>query len=291
LGDIVAIAGPALRAEVNPLGAELWSLRDPAGRDLLWNGDPAYWTGRAPILFPFVGTLNGDRYKLDGRDYTLARHGFARRSRFDVVEISGQAARFRLLDTDATRAVYPFGFQLDVVFGIEGAALSIAAELTNTGDAPLPAGFGFHPAFRWPLPENRDKAEHVIEFAEEETAPLRRLDGEGLLTPDLHPSPIRGRRLELRDDLFEADALIFTEPVSRSVTYSASAGPRLRLDFSDTPHLGIWSKPGAPFVCIEPWQGHSDPTGFDGEIWDKPGMLHVPAGEVRTWRMRVELLA
>ena len=289
--DFVAITGPGLSASINPFGAELSTLRDEAGRDLLWNGDPAFWAARAPILFPIVGTLNGGAYRVGGETYASPRHGFGRRSRFAVIEAMADRAVFRLAANDETRAVYPFEFNLDLTFAITGRRLDVTAGLVNTGSGPLPASFGFHPAFLWPLPYGAPRAEHRIVFAAEEEAPVRRLDAEGLLEARPRPTPVQGSTLLLDDSLFTEDALIFTELAGRSLSYGAPDGPQLRIHYPDTPNLGLWSKPGAPFVCIEPWQGTSDPAGFSGEIWEKPGIERVGPNERRLWRMGVELTA
>ena len=148
----IAIAGPQLSAGVSPVGAELQWLRDEAGRDLLWDGDPAWWNGRAPILFPVIGCVAGGVVRVDGRDYPMPKHGIARRRRFTVVERSDGAATFALGSDAGTCASYPFDFRLELRFAIHGAALEVTASLANPGAVPLPASFGFHPAFCWPLP-------------------------------------------------------------------------------------------------------------------------------------------
>lgn len=279
-----------LSASINPLGAELWTLRDGEGRDLLWHGDAAFWTGRAPILFPIVGALAGGTYRVDGASYALPQHGFGRRQRFAVVESDDAHAALRLVSDAETRAVYPFDFTLDLAFAISGARLDITATLKNTGDTPLPASFGFHPAFVWPLPSGGTRTEHAILFDEPELAPVFRPDADGLLVPAACPPHLDGPRLRLDDALFADGALVFTTTASHGLIYGGAGGPRLRIIHPDIPHLGIWSKPGAPFVCIEPWQGHADPAGFDGEIWDKPGIVRLGPGERRSWRMGIEIL-
>src|SRR5438309_1570334 len=107
-----------LHAEVNPLGAQLSVLRDANGRDLLWDGDPAIWAGRAPVLFPIVGELAGGKYQLGGKFYSLSRHGFARGKPFSVVGASASTATFRLSADESTLAVYPFQFELDIRFAL-----------------------------------------------------------------------------------------------------------------------------------------------------------------------------
>src|SRR6266404_3342885 len=123
----VALSSTQLSAEINPLGAQLSVLRDNSGKELLWNGDPAIWAGRAPLLFPIVGTLAGGHYRLGSKAYPLPRHGFARGRQFEVVAASAIQATFRLSADEATLQLYPFLFQLDVDFALNGATLSITS--------------------------------------------------------------------------------------------------------------------------------------------------------------------
>lgn len=285
----ITLSSGGLRARIDPLGAQLSVLRDAAGRDLLWDGDPAFWNGRAPLLFPIVGTLAGGEYRLGDKRYALPRHGFARHKPFEVLSASRTDVLLRLQADPQTLAVYPFQFQLQVRFEVNGAALSVNTTVQNRGDTPMPASFGYHPGFRWPLPSGIERARHAIEFEHDEPAPIRRVDGDGLVTAVRHPSPIRARHLPLDDELFRDDAVILDSLQSRAVTYGADAGPRLTLRFPDTPYLGLWSKPGAPFVCIEPWHGMADREGFSGDFSRKPGVFRVPPGAQREFRMQVIL--
>lgn len=271
--DWIRLDNGLLQAAVDPQGAQLSVLRDlSAGRDLLWHGDPAHWSGRAPILFPIVGSLNDGRYRQGGAIHSLPRHGFARGRRFTVVAQSAEAVRLRLADDAETYTAYPFDFELDVEFHLDGPTLSCVATVCNTGDAPLPASIGFHPAFRWPLPEGTPRTSQRIRFAEEEPSAIRRLDADGLLRPEGFPSPVEGRVLKLDDALFAQDVLIFDQLRSRSLWYGAEHGDGIDIRFPDARYLGIWTKPGAPFLCIEPWRGVADPAGYVGEFSAKPGI-------------------
>ena len=279
-----------LSAEIDPAGAQLSVLQDVAGRDLLWDGNPAVWNGRAPLLFPIVGMLAGGTYRMGSKAYALSRHGFARGRMFEVVEATSRAALLRLGADTASLKVYPFRFELDVQFELSDASLSITTAVRNRGDGLLPASFGYHPAFRWPLPFGQDRAAHFIEFETDEPAPIRRLNSQGLLAAAYQPTPVRNRRLALTDDLFTNDVIIFDQFRSRSVTYGAEQGPRLKVSFPDAPYLGVWTKPGAQFVCIEPWHGVSDPEGFTGDFTSKPGVFVVPAGSAMRIEMTVSVL-
>jgi len=283
------IGSDRLTAEVAPLGAELVRLTDAAGRDYLWNGDPAYWSGRAPILFPIVGTLNDDRFRWKGREYCLPRHGFARRREFTVVAHDSDRLLLRLEADRATREVWPFDFALDMAFAVRGAALTMTATVTNRGGEAMPVSFGFHPALRWPLPGARDASGHRLRFERPEPAPVRRLDEDGLLAPSPRSSPIEGDLLRLDESLFIADALILDRIESRALVYEGPGAAPVEIDFRGMPYLGLWSKPGAGFLCVEPWQGHSDPAGFEGALDEKPGMLPIAAGMHHSFGMSIAI--
>ncbi len=286
----LSLSSSDLTAEVNPFGAQLSTLRDRAGRDLLWDGDPTVWTGRAPLLFPIVGTLAGGCYRLGSTIYHLPRHGFARGKLFDIVDATSAGAAFRLRADEASLQVYPFRFELEVQFALEGPTLSMTTYVRNTGDEDMPASFGYHPGFRWPLPYGRARSSHFIEFARDEPAPIRRLDADGLLTPEGHTTPIYQRRLALEDSLFQNDVIILDEIRSRSVTYGADDGPRLRVSFPDSPYFGLWTKPRANFICLEPWHGVADPAGFSGDFRAKPGVFTVAPGAALPITIAITLL-
>jgi galactose mutarotase-like enzyme len=286
----VSLRSGALAAEIDPLGAQLSSLRDDAGRDLLWDGDPAVWNGRSPLLFPIVGTLAAGRYRLGSKTYPLSRHGFARGKRFEIVDRAPSAATFRLTSDDSTFQIYPFHFELEMRYALDGATLAMVARVRNTGGEEMPASFGYHPALRWPLPYGQPRSAHFIEFASEEPAPIRRLNADGLLSPEFHPTPVLHRRLNLTDALFDDDVIIFDAIRSRSVIYGAEAGPRISVSFPDAPYLGLWTKPRANFICIEPWHGLADLAGFGGDFRAKTGVFMVPPGAAATITMTLTLL-
>lgn len=288
--DWISLRSGSWSLAVDPLGAQLSLLRDSHGRDLLWNADPAFWTGRSPILFPIVGTLQGGEYTWRGRRHALPRHGLARTRRFEVIREEERDLLFRLSSTPETLQLYPFEFELDVAYRLEGSAFEIEATARNVGDGPMPASLGFHPAFRWPLPFGGERDAHTIEFTFDEPAPVRRLDAQGLLSPQDHPSPVRGRSLPLDDSLFEPDVLIFDRLRSRQLLFGVPGTPRLGVSFAGASHLGLWTKPGAGFLCIEPWRGIADPAGFTGELDAKPGVFIVPPGGSQSLAMRLDLI-
>jgi galactose mutarotase-like enzyme len=238
-----------------------------------------------------VGTLAGGSYRLGDKRYALSRHGFARGKAFEIVTATESSARFRLRADESTLAVYPFQFSLDLAFTLDEATLSVVASVRNEGNTSMPASIGFHPGFRWPLPYGQGRSAHAIHFEKEEPDAVRRINADGLLAPDSLPTPVTGRRLALTDDLFRNDVLILDHFRSRSLRYGADQGPQLEIGFPDSTWLGLWTRPGAPFICIEPWQGVTDPAGFDGDIRDKPGVFEVAPGATHSMTMTVTLVS
>jgi galactose mutarotase-like enzyme len=280
--EMIRITNGLLSAAINPFGAELSHLEDAAGRELMTDADPTFWRGRAPLLFPIIGRVHGDAIRVDGVDYPMPKHGFVRRSMFELVQAEEARAVFELTDSEETRLAYPFSFRLEVGFRLDGLTLRTEVRIENPGSDPLPAQFGFHPAFAWPLPFDHPREDHRLLFDAEEPDALRGVTPDGFLTGPDRPSPLDGRELRLADRLFEHDALVWDPVRSRGLNYGAPDGPQLRVEW-DAPRLGVWTLPGARYVCVEPWHGHADPDGFRGEYRDKPGVFEVPAhGEWRT---------
>ena len=289
--DSYRISSDHLQASVKPHGAELCRLQTASGLDLLWDGDPAVWGRQAPVLFPVVGALKDGRLLHRGQAYPLGRHGFARDLDFRLLRLTAHSCSFRLGDDAATRAMYPFPFRLDIGFCIDGQELVVQYDLHNPGRGDLPASFGAHPAFRWPLLPGASRKGHWLEFEKAEASLLPALGPDGLLSGPGRPSPLQDRLLPLDDALFSQDALIFHPVQSRAVRYSAPGAPVLEVSWDGFPQLGVWSKPGAGFLCIEPWRGYASPEGFDGEFTDKPGIFLVRPGSTVSARYSVAVLS
>jgi len=280
----------ACESTVKTAGGELCRLQTHSGLDLLWDGDPAVWGRQAPTLFPIVGALKGDRLLHKGKATTLPRHGFARDREWSLKRLTAHSCTLRLSDDEASRAQYPFPFELCVTFRIDDNSLRVQYDLRNPGEAPLYASLGAHPAFRWPIHPDLARNAHLMVFEKTETAFLPVLDAKGLLGAGNQPSPLRNRELLLRDEVFAEDALIFNPVESRYLRYSAPGSPVLEVSWEGFPQLGLWSRPGAGFVCIEPWRGYASPAAFNGEFNEKPGVFQVSAGATTSAAYTVRVL-
>ena len=264
-------------------GAELCSLQDAGGRELVWQAGQV-WPRHSPVLFPIVGRLRDDRLLHDGQSYRLTQHGFARDRRFTWAGRDATSCRLVLEDDAATRAMFPFPFRFEMSYRIANGGLTVSYEVTNTGPGMLPVSVGAHPAFVWPL--SGSKTDYRLEFDTSEDAPIRRL-ATGLLRPDPQPSPVQGRVLPLDPALFEDDAIVMLHPSSRSLSFVGPDGGA-EVAWTGFEQLGLWSRAGGDFLCIEPWHGYASPAEFDGEFTAKPGLMLLPPGEARVlqWSVR-----
>ncbi|MDQ0138093.1 galactose mutarotase-like enzyme [Neorhizobium galegae] len=283
---MVVIKNESLQAEFTLWRAELVGLEDREGRRFVWDGNPDVWKGHAPILFPIVGMVPDDQVLINGKLYSLQQHGLAPRTDFELVYSDKSSCAFRFASSDETKASYPFDFCLDVSYSLEGKTLTMVATVSNHSSAAMPYSFGFHPGFCWPLPGAGARLDHYIEFQEEEHGPLRR-PKDGLFDVLHYASPVSDRRIKLRDELFDDGAMMFTDVRSRGLRFGSDKGPSLDIRWKNLPDLGIWTKPGAGYLCVEPWQGYSAPVGFEGELSEKPGILALQPGEQRDFTMTV----
>lgn len=284
--EVCSIASDNLRVLVAAQGAELISLQPTYGSELLWEGDKAVWGRRAPNLFPIVGALKNDTLIHEGKKYPMTKHGFARDRRFSLVRLSRQSCTWVLKDDEETRKQYPFPFELIITYTVQVSHLVVHYHVRNPGDKPLPASLGAHPAFRWPLTSDTPREAHFIEFEQVETSPIRRLTRDGLLKAEQAPSLVggqNGRLLALKDELFLDDAIIMNQLQSHAIRYYGPTTPVIEMAWEGFKELGIWTKPGANFICIEPWRGFASPEPFEGEFIEKPGVFKVDPGGHRSF--------
>ncbi len=266
-------------------GAELISVRR-GGCEYIWQGDPTYWKGKAPMLFPICGRLYKGQYTYGGTVYELPNHGFMRNSEFLMTELCDDRICFMLEANAATRAVYPFAFRLTVTHLLQGARILTQVTIANTGkNGILPAAFGAHPGFNIPLDGNGAFEDYYLEFGEVCSPDLIEQSDAGFLTGRRRAYPlIDGKRINLRHSLFDIDST-FLSRVADSITLKSDRTERrVTLSYPDMPYLGIWHAPrtDAPYLCIEPWCGL---PAFDGEVDDlahKHDMFRILPGSEKT---------
>ncbi len=273
--DAILLEADGDAAEILPFGAELSAWR-AEGVDMIWAKDPKVWDQTAPVLFPVVGWTRDGRVTVEGKTYPLALHGFAWKKCFEIAERRPDYLRLVLLDDAETHALYPFAFRFEVEFRLRKGALDNNLIVTNTDPRPLPYACGLHPAFRWPLANST--AEHAIIFEAAENPDVPIIGPGGLFSKPVRRTPLSGNRLPLEPSMFARDALCFLNLNSHSLVFDNGAGARLKVTLEDFPHVGFWTLPPAPYLCIEPWTGYGDPEDFHGDLYEKPSMRILAPG-------------
>lgn len=285
--DTLTIAAGDASASLSLKGAEPMTWRI-AGRDYLWHGDPRHWDRRAPILFPVVGASSGGAVRVGGRDYPMARHGFARNALFSVTEAVADVVRLRLAADDATRAHYPFDFTLDVTAKLAPRSLSLSFDIGNAGSVAMPYSLGFHPAFPWPF-AGGDTQGYQLVFEQEENRDVPEITKDGLIANRKRPLAFDGRALPLSPALFEHDALCFFNARSKTMRFRAPGGETIAMTMEDFPHLALWTKPGSPFLSMECWTGHADREGFSGDLSQRASSRSLAPGAHATYAVTMTI--
>ncbi|HAH53932.1 MAG TPA: aldose epimerase [Flavobacterium sp.] len=253
------ISNSILKAQIKHLGAELISLKSNQNKEYIWEGNPTFWGKHSPILFPIVGTLKNNIYLINGKQYQLNRHGFAREMEFELIQKTPESARFSLISTKETKKMYPFDFELQICYSLKGNKLNIDFKVENKNEITMPFSIGAHPALA--LPGNFEN--YRLEFQQDEILNYYLLEG-GLISNNSVELPLNNRQLGLKYQLFENDALVFKTLKSNSITILEKANPIVKVNFNEFPNLGIWTVQNGPFLCVEPWFGYSDTlTGYD----------------------------
>lgn len=279
------ISNSNLTAKINPLGAELCSLKDSKGKEYIWEGNPAFWGKHSPILFPIVGTLKNNSYHYNNTEYHLSRHGFAREMEFKLVTQSVNSATFSIQATEETLKKYPFDFELQICYTLNENILNIEYKVINNGKSQMPFSIGAHPAFS--LAENFEN--YSISFNQEEPLEYYLLEND-LISNKTKKLDVEHQKTALNYAIFENDALIFKSLQSNSLTILENSKPLLKVNFEGFPSLGIWTKKDAPFLCIEPWFGYSDTENNFGDLFQKEGILVLEAKEIFQSKFSIEIL-
>lgn len=285
------IASHEMECEIAALGGELVRLHHRVWGDLLWPGIPNIWENSSPLLFPIVGRVRDGRITLGGQSFAMLPHGFAKDSHFVVLEKTDSVCCVILQDSALTQGSYPFQFRLEIRYQVQGARLSVLATIVNPSDVPLPASFGFHPGFRWPLDPTLRKTDYFIKFDSDEELIVSRIS-DGLLSNDTSTIALVNHKLPLDESLFDKGAMILRNLKSRKVLFAPNEkSVALGVSFDGLPQLGLWMRPGGDFLCIEPWHGYSDPVDFVGDFHRKPGIMIIPAGCAKKFQVDIDVLA
>ncbi|WP_299285655.1 aldose 1-epimerase family protein [uncultured Mucilaginibacter sp.] len=279
---MTSIENEYLKVTFRTKGAELISIFNKETQtEHLWQADPTVWPWHAPNLFPIVGGLNNNELQVDGQSYQMKRHGFARESEFALVDAQETHAKFSLPFSELTLAVYPYRFEFQILYDLFGHDLRVTYKVINQDDKTIYFSMGAHPAFHVPFFPNEQYEDYYLEFETSEPLLTHLLSEKGLISGETEMVPLQDQKLWLTKNLFDRDALVFKNIISKKVSiHSKNHNHSLSVSFKDFKDLGIWAKLGAPFVCIEPWLGYADTEGQTTDIQQKPGIESVGHGHV-----------
>ena len=288
---IYEIKNDNLSVQINSLGAELFSIKSNDGCEYLWQGDPAYWGGRAPIMFPICGRLFGGVYTYLGKEYSMPSHGIARSSEFSLKEQGDSFLTLSLVGNDETKKMYPFDFTFDVTFVLKGSSLSVNYKVTNTDTKELIFGIGGHPAFNVPLEKGLCFEDYKVEF--EKSCDALRVDFSDTCFLTENDKLYRAdgtKTIELRHNLFDNDAIFLYNVPKKIKLYSDKGEKSVTVKYDNMKYIGLWhaTKKDAPYVCIEPWTSIPATDGIVDNLLTKKEMIHLSSGY--TYKSKYEII-
>lgn len=276
------LSNALLKIAVKDIGAELCKITSVKNdTDFMWSGDPDVWSGIAPNLFPIIGCMKDDSYIYEGKTYHMPKHGFLRRS--DAIVLVGKTENsltYRLTSSPGLLKLFPFEFEFYMTYTLNENTLSVDHIIKNVGSKKMYFSLGGHPAFRCVLYDDESYDDYSLVFEHNETAETYLLNSQNFLQTSKTEKVFdeNSNIIKLRYDLFDKDALIFKDLKSRAVTlHSKTKGDILTMRFKDFPYLGIWAKPNADYVCIEPWIGIADHEDTDRQLKTKEGIMALEA--------------
>ncbi len=271
-----------LTCEIDDMGAQLHSLKlKENGKEYIWQGNPDIWYGQSPVLFPVIGQLLNDSYRYNGVEYSMPKHGLARKLLFNVKECAGAKAVFSLESDENTRKSYPFDFELLVAFELKEKSLVNTMTVINKTKGEMYFSIGAHPGFNCKIGD-------VIEFELPETLETERIDADSLLVDEKIPVIENSREIVITKDIFNNDALILSDIKSKKLRIKSDY--EVEFTFGDCPVLGIWAKPNAPYVCIEPWYGINDNREFKKDISEKRKIMRLEEGGSFAFDWKAEII-
>jgi len=275
----IIIRNEKMVVEISPKGAELQSITKNEV-EYLWQGDGAIWSGRAPVLFPIVGGLKGDAYTYGGKMYSLPKHGFARGSMFEVKEAGKAKAVFVLKSDENTLEQYPFDFELYIEYSLNNNIIEVKYSVLNKTDGEMLFSIGAHEGYSCPVDDDIKFSDYYIEFEKDENLERLFLNESGLINNKSEKFLKDSNIFNLTHKYFDDDAVILEGLQSTYMALRNNKSARtVKVSFAGFPYMGIWQKPGAPYICIEPWYGIADSVDETGNLAEKKGIIKLNVGE------------
>ena len=287
------LSNATLKIKVKPKGAELCEIASVKNnRQFMWHADPNVWGSFAPNLFPIIGILKDGTYIYNGKKYNMPKHGFVRGNEdIKLIKKTKNSLSFSLTYNDVLLKIYPFKFEFIVTYTLTDNTLDVRYTVKNLDNTSIYFSVGGHPAFKCPLYKDENYTDYNLVFETEETSKTHLLNTQTGLVKNTTKSIFNTKNsIQLKPDLFNNDALIFKDLKSRKIALvSDKHGEILNMTFKDFNYLGIWAKPNAPYVCIEPWLGIADSENTSQNLVEKEGIIKLPENETFSANYSVQI--
>ena len=277
--SVIEIKNDMLTVGIDTIGSELMYINSSNGTEFLWNGDATVWSSRAPVLFPICGGLKDDIYIFDGREYSLEKHGFAKKMEFTGLKLSDTKAEFILESSEKSMKMFPFEFRLKIMFELFDNRLKISNIVENLSDKKMFYSIGAHEGYS--CPEGIE--EYYIEFEQKQTLDSYILDGNLLENNSIRVLE-NDTVFPLKYEYFAVDALVFKNIKFNKVTLvHKNSKKKIAVEFDGARYFLLWTKPNANYICLEPWNGVQDIVGSNYELTAKEGIESLSAGESKEY--------
>lgn len=287
------IENEVLSIKIKSAGAELCSIVDKRDQiEHLWQADPAYWAWHAPMLFPIIGVSENDELRIDAKTYPLQKHGFARKSNFELVELKNESAIFSLKYSAETLVSYPYKFDLQVMYQLKENTLNISYSVINLDNKSIYFSIGGHPAIALAYNENETIEDYYIEFEKAETLNRHHINkADGMFNGEQSRILTNSSIIPITSQMFEKDAYIFKDHISRSLMIKSKKHQKMiKVAFEDFNYLGLWAIPGAKYVCVEPWLGCADTKGQFIDYQKKEGIISLETKKTFTCTYSIQII-
>ena len=290
---LYSLENDKLCVQVRSYGAELRSIKERADEtEYLWEGNPQWWKYSSPVLFPIVGKLQDGKYRVNGKEFELPGHGFGRISEYQLVERRQDYIEFALKWSEESLASYPWKFQLNVAYALKDKTVEVIWKVQNLDDKEMVYSIGAHTAFRCPLVQGEEFSDYYLKFNQEEDNLNMPLNSKGQFLKVQGETHLQGQQLDLNYEMFAGDALAYKGLKSDVVSIcSHKSDKKVSMEAKDFPFWGFWTpaQGGAPFLCLEPWQGHADYEGYDSEFAEREGSLKLASGETQKFHYTIRI--
>ncbi|WP_369351261.1 aldose 1-epimerase family protein [Streptococcus hillyeri] len=292
---VIELKNEQLTVQFSEFGGALSSIKDKDGVEYLWQGNPEYWSGQAPVLFPICGSVRDDKVFIDEKVRNIPRHGLVRKENFDYCKIDDSTVSFSFKANEKTLKEYPYHFVLNIIYKLHGSTITTEYQVTSSEiERSIPYFIGGHPGFNCPLENNEKYEDYYLEFSEHETCSIpKSFPDTGLLDlQDRTPFLENQNKLDLNYSLFSHNAITLDQLKSRSVSLkSKKSNKGIKVDFKDFPHLIIWSTTNqSPFIALEPWSGLSTSLEESDILEEKQGVTVVEPSQTSIKSFAITIL-